>query len=66
MKTKNNEAITNVLKQFGDKYFIDDVLHKSKVIQDLDNYDEKLLEAFTLKETLKNNFTMDITGKIFL
>lgn len=53
MKTKINEAITHVLKQFGDKYFLDDVLHKNKVIQDLDNYDEKLLEAFILNDTLK-------------
>ena len=66
MKTKVNEAITNVLKQFGDKYFIDDVLHKNKVIQDLDNYDEKLLEAFISNETLKNNFTIDIAGNIVL
>jgi len=66
MKTKINEAITDVLKQFGDKYFLDDVLHKNKVIQDLDNYDEKLLEAFISNETLKNNFTIDIAGNIVL
>ncbi len=66
MKTKINEAITHVLKQFGDKYFLDDVLHKNKVIQDLDNYDEKLLEAFILNDTLKNNFTIDIAGNIVL
>src|SRR5699024_11202337 len=51
-------------KQFGDKYFIDDVLHKNKVIQDLDNYEEKLLGAFISNETLKNNFTIDIAGNI--
>src|SRR5699024_4549884 len=66
MKTKINEAITDVLKQFGDKYFLDDVLHKNKVIQDLDNYDEKLLEAFISNDTLKNNFTIDIAGNIVL
>lgn len=66
MKTKINEALTSVLKQFGDKYFIDDVVHKNKVIQDLDNYDEKLLEAFIVNETLKNNFTIEIAGNIVL
>src|SRR5699024_7443649 len=64
MKTEINEAITHMLKQFGDKYFIDDVLHKNKVIQDLDNYEEKLLGAFISNETLKNNFTIDIAGNI--
>ena len=66
MKTKINEAITDVLKQFGDKYVIDDLLHKNKVIQDLDNYDEKLLEAFISNDTLKSNFTIDIAGNIVL
>lgn len=66
MKTKINEAITNVLKQFGDKYFIEDVLHKNKVIQDLDSYDEKLLETFIANETLRKNFTIDIAGNIVL
>ncbi len=66
MKTKINEAITEVLKQFGEKYFIEDVLHKNKVIQDLDNYDAILLEAFISNETLKSNFTIDIAGNIVL
>lgn len=66
MHTKINKAINEVLKQFGDKYFLDDVLHKNKVIQDLDNYDEKLLEAFISNDILKNNFTIDIAGNIVL
>lgn len=32
MRTRVNEAIQHVLKQFGEKYFIDDIVHKSKVI----------------------------------
>src|SRR5690625_2663641 len=66
MHTKINEAIHYVLKQFDKKYFIEDVLNKNKVIQDLDNCDEKLLEAFISNETLKNNFTIDIAGNIVL
>ncbi|MGM8213857.1 site-specific DNA-methyltransferase [Virgibacillus sp. W0430] len=66
MRTKINEAITNVLKQFGDKYFLDHVLHKNKVIQDLDNYNEELLEAFISNETLKSNFTINIAGNTVL
>ncbi len=64
--TKNNEAIKQVLKQFGDKYFIEDVVNKSKVIQDLDGYDAPLLEAFITNETIKNNFTIDITGNVVM
>lgn len=62
--TKNNEAIKQVLKQFGDKYFIENCVNKSKVIQDLDSYDAPLLEAFLTNETIKNNFTIDIAGNI--
>lgn len=66
MKTKINEAIKQVLQQFGDKYFIEDVLNKNKVIQDLDTYDKSLLEAFISNETLKNNFTIDVVGNIVM
>lgn len=34
MTTKINEAITEVLEQFGEKYFIEENLNKNKVIQD--------------------------------
>src|SRR5699024_8509485 len=59
MKTKINDAIKHALQQFGEKYFIEDVVHKSKVIQDLDGYDAPLLEAFISNETIKNNFKLD-------
>ncbi|MGN8647792.1 DNA methyltransferase [Gracilibacillus sp. HCP3S3_G5_1] len=66
MRTKINEALENVLKQFGEKYFIDGVVNKSKVIQDLDTYDEELLTAFLSNKILKDNFTMDIAGNTIL
>lgn len=66
MKTKINEAIRQVLQQFGEKYFIEEALNKNKVIQDLDNYDTDLLEAFITNETLKNNFTIDVAGNIVM
>ncbi|RIN46315.1 site-specific DNA-methyltransferase, partial [Staphylococcus simulans] len=52
----------HVLRQFGDKYFIRDGINKSKVIQDLDDYDISLLEAFIRNETIKKYFTMEIAG----
>src|SRR5699024_677218 len=64
MQTKINDAIKDVLQQFGDKYFIEDVVNKNKVIQDLDGYDAPLLEAFITNETIKKNFTIDIAGNV--
>lgn len=66
MKTNINDAIRHVLEQFGDKYFIEDVVNKSKVIQDLDGYDAPLLEAFITNDTIKNNFTIDIAGNLVM
>jgi len=66
LRTKINDAIKQVLQQFGDKYFIDDVVNRSKVIQDLDGYDVPLLEAFITNETIKRNFTIDIAGNVVM
>ncbi|OFM74278.1 type III restriction endonuclease subunit M [Staphylococcus sp. HMSC074B09] len=66
MKTKINEAIKQVLQQFGEKYFIGEILNKNKVIQDLDTYDKDLLEAFISNETIQSNFTIDIVGNIVM
>src|SRR5699024_3788807 len=66
LKTKINDAIRQVLEQFGDKYFVEDLVNKSKVIQDLDGYDASLLEAFITNETIKNNFTIDIAGNVVM
>ena len=66
MKTKINEAIKDVLMQFGNKYFIKGIVHKSKVIQDLDEYDIALIEAFIGNETVKSNFTINIAGNIVI
>src|SRR5690625_1284022 len=66
MRTKINEALESVLKQFGEKYFIDGVVNKSKVIQDLDTYDEELLTEFISNDVLKDNFTIDIAGNTVL
>lgn len=52
--------------QFGEKYFIDGIVHKSKVIQDLDEYNVALIEAFIGNEAVKNNFTINIAGNIVI
>ena len=66
MDTKINREIRNVLGKFGAKYFIEDNINKSRVIQDLDTYDIHLLSEFIHNETTKENFTIDIKGNIIL
>src|SRR5690625_332439 len=66
MRTKINEAVESVLKQFGKTYLIDGVVNKSKVIQDLDTYNEEILTEFISNDALKDNFTIDIAGNTVL
>ncbi|OYD08183.1 site-specific DNA-methyltransferase [Paludifilum halophilum] len=66
MKTKINKEIRNVLEKFGDKYFVEGNVNKSKVIQDLDAYDKDLLSAFIENETIKENFAITINGHMVL
>jgi len=66
MQTRINKEIRSTLKKFGDKYFIEGNLNKTKVIQDIDRYDMELLETFISNETIKENFTIDINGNIVI
>ena len=54
METKINQAIKSVLLMFGEKYFIDEIINKQKVIQDLDNYDKELEDAVKIDSNLDN------------
>ena len=64
METKINQAIKSVLLMFGEKYFIDEIINKQKVIQDLDNYDKELMAKMLSNDIVKNNFTMTINDAI--
>ncbi|WP_426361425.1 DNA methyltransferase [Mammaliicoccus sciuri] len=66
MRTKINDELNRIFKTFGDKYFIDDKLNKAKVIVNLENYDEELLESFFQSELIKSNFTVDISGNTII
>lgn len=66
METTINDAIKKVLQQFREKYFIEDIVNKNKVIQDLDGHNTELLQAFLSNETVKNHFTLDIAGNFVL
>ena len=58
METKINQEIRKALKEFDDKYFIDETVNKQRVIQDLYNYDSELISVLLNSDLLKENFTM--------
>ena len=60
METKINQEIHTALKQFEDRYFIDGIVNKQRVIQDLYNYDSELIAAMLNSDLLKENFTMQV------
>lgn len=62
METFLNQEIRKLLKKFGNKYFIDDVVNKNKVIRDLDSYNPDLVKELLMNDNLKNRFTMEIAG----
>lgn len=66
MRTKINHELNRIFRTFGDKYFIDDKLNKAKVIVDLENYEETLLETFFQSELIKNNFTVEIADNTII
>ncbi|ENZ5592800.1 DNA methyltransferase [Enterococcus faecalis] len=66
METRLNQEIRTVLEQFDNKYFVDGIVNKSKVIRDLDSYDAALVKEFLQNEELKKRFTMEIAGVIII
>lgn len=54
------KEVKKILTLFEDKYVIQDVINKSKVIQDLDEYKEDLVEAMLSNEIIKNQFVIEI------
>lgn len=64
MDTSIHRALMEVLTQFGDEYIIDGVVHKSRVIQDLYSYKDRLIEKLLENDTIKTHFTKSINGHI--
>lgn len=62
METKLNQELKAVLEKFDNKYFIDGIVNKNKVIRDLDSYDEDLVNELLTNNELKKRFTMEIVG----
>ncbi|MBV4421009.1 site-specific DNA-methyltransferase [Clostridium tyrobutyricum] len=52
-----------ILKSFGDKYFNGDKLKKHKVIDNLNSYDEKLIQSLLNNKTINRDFVISVNGK---
>ena len=62
MDTKLLTELHSILKQFGDKYFIDEDLNKARVIEDLDHYNHALIIALLSNPLIKKHYSRTIEG----
>ncbi|WP_419775146.1 site-specific DNA-methyltransferase [Ignavigranum ruoffiae] len=60
MDTKIMKALHSVLNQFEDIYYIEGDLNKSKVIEDIDKYDENLVVALLNDPLIKKHYSKNI------
>lgn len=56
METQILNSLHSVLKQFGNKYYTGSYLNKSKVIEDIDKYDEELILAMLNAPLIKKHY----------
>lgn len=66
METKINRELEKVFKSFDDKYYIDGVLNKSKVIEDLTSYNPDLLKTLLDNKYIKKNYSIEIDNNTIL
>ncbi|MBG9979423.1 site-specific DNA-methyltransferase [Facklamia lactis] len=60
MDTKIMKALHSVLNQFEDKYYINGDLNKSKVIEDIDSYDENLVISLLNDPLIRKHYSKNI------
>lgn len=66
MTTKIQKELETVLLSFGEKYYIDDKLNKTKLIEDIDNYNEDLIVSLLQNKIIKKHYAKEISGYIIL
>ena len=60
------DELKTVLSSFNGKYFVGEELNRSKLTEDLRNYDESLLEKLFEVDFIKQNYIKEVAGqKIF-
>ena len=57
------DELKKVLSDFGDKYLVGEELNRSKLSDDLRNYDEELLEKLFQTDFIKQHFIKEIAGQ---
>lgn len=62
--TKIMQEVEKVLKNFKDKYYINNKVNKARVIEDIDNYDVNLISAMLENKAIKLNFITKIDEHI--
>lgn len=60
MKTKIMAALREVFSSFGDRYFVGQELNKSRIIQDVDRYDEALIAALMANTLVRKHYAKQI------
>lgn len=58
-QTKIMSELDSLLKKREDKYFIDGILNKRRVIEDLHNYDPELISLLQENNTVRENFILN-------
>lgn len=57
------DELKKVLAYFGEKYFVGEELNRSKISDDLRNYDEVLLEELFKVDFIKQHFIKEVAGQ---
>lgn len=57
------DELKTVLSSFGDKYFVGEELNRSKLSEDLRNYDEALFEKLFQIDFIKQHFIKEVAGQ---
>lgn len=57
------DELKKVLADFGEKYFVDEELNRSKISDDLRNYDEALFEKLFKVDFIKQHFIKEVAGQ---
>lgn len=62
VEPKVMEHVRSVLESFGNKYIMNDVLKRNRIIEDLDAYDEALMTALLSDDLIHTTYTKQIAG----
>lgn len=62
VEPKVMEHVRSVLESFGNKYIMNEVLKRNRIIEDLDAYDETLMTALLSDDLIHKNYTKKIAN----